>query len=478
MKKSEFFFSFLLVPLDFLMLVLAGISAYFIRFAEFAKAIRPTIFDLSFDRYLDIVLSVSFIWIIIFALAGLYNIKEGPIKRAKEIAKIILACSTGFVLIIVYVFMRRELFESRFIMLVSFVLAIIYVILARIIIRSIQKKLFAKGIGVHNIVLIGAGQSADALIKFFSTHNKSGYKIVKRLRDFSPQSAEQLEEFLQTEEVDEVLQADSSLTIEEVTRLFDFADEHHLVFKYAADLLDTKVLKTEVRDVAGIPVVEIKKTSLEGWGWINKRIFDFSVSIFLIILFSPFILLIILLLKLDSPGNIIYRNARVGQSGKIFKLLKFRSMKIEYCIGEDYKNNSQALEFEKELIKTQNTKESESPVYKIGNDPRLTRMGKFIRRWSIDELPQFINVLKGEMSLVGPRPHQPREVAQYERRHKKVLTIKPGITGISQTSGRSDLSFEDEVKLDIFYIENWSLWRDLAILFKTPFAVIKTRKTE
>jgi lipopolysaccharide/colanic/teichoic acid biosynthesis glycosyltransferase len=182
-----------------------------------------------------------------------------------------------------------------------------------------------------------------------------------------------------------------------------------------------------------------------------------------------------LLVKIDSHGPVLYRNTRIGKEGKSFKLYKFRSMLLQYCTGDEYANET-AQEYEKELIKSQNSKSG--PIYKIANDPRVTKIGKFIRRWSIDELPQLFNVLGGSMSLVGPRPHQPREVAKYELHHKKLLNIKPGITGMAQISGRSDLTFEEEVKLDTYYIENWSLFLDFSILLRTPGAIIRSRKVE
>ena len=239
--------------------------------------------------------------------------------------------------------------------------------------------------------------------------------------------------------------------------------------------MGTKVLKTEVNEISGIPIVEIKKTPLDGWGRITKRMIDFVFSFLLIIFFSPAMILSLIITKIDSSGPILYKNERVGQAGKLFQLFKFRSMLIQYCTGKEY-NNETAEEMERELIQKQNSKEG--PVYKITNDPRVTRWGRFIRRWSIDELPQFFNVFLGNMSLVGPRPHQPREVSRYELHHKKVLTIKPGITGMAQISGRSDLSFEEDVKLDTYYIGNWSLLLDLAILLRTPFAVLRGRKVE
>ncbi|MFH0956164.1 MAG: sugar transferase [Candidatus Falkowbacteria bacterium] len=473
MKRSELFFSFLLVPLDFLMIILAGISAYYLRFASVATEIRPVIFSLPFGDYFQILLLIALAWLIIFALAGLYNIK-GSRRLTAEVYRVILACSTGLMLIVIMIFAFRELFSSRFIVLVGWFLAIVYISFARIIIRSVQRTLLRYGIGVHKIVLVGDSNTTDALIHEFSSRKNSGYEVVKRLKNFSLEAREDLAEFIKVNEIDEIMQSDPNLSKAEAIRLFDFADEHHIIFKYAADLLGAKVLKTEVSEVAGIPVVEVKKTPLEGWGRIIKRIFDIILSLLFIIIFSPVLIITAIIIKLDSRGPVIYKNERVLKNGT-FRLFKFRSMIYQHCVGEDYGSN-QALELEKKLIEEKSVKTG--PVYKIADDPRLTGAGKFIRRWSVDELPQFFNVFKGDMSLVGPRPHQPREVAKYERHHKKVLSVKPGITGLAQISGRSDLSFEDEVKLDSYYIENWSLLFDIAILVRTPLAVIRGRKVE
>ena len=181
-------------------------------------------------------------------------------------------------------------------------------------------------------------------------------------------------------------------------------------------------------------------------------------------------LLIAILIKIDSNGPIFFSKRddgtpvfRVGQGGKSFKYFKFRSMK----------NKMDSLRYTE--LADKNTR-TNGPMVKIEDDPRITRLGKFIRRWSIDELAELFLVFKGDMSLVGPRPHLPEEVAKYEHHHKKVMTIKPGMTGLAQISGRSELSFEEEVRLDTYYIENWTLLLDLAILARTPIAVIRGRK--
>lgn len=452
------------------MILLAGISAYYLRYSQFTQDIRPVIYDLRFGNYLKILLLISLFWLIIFAFAGLYNIQSGR-KLSNEIYRVILACSTGFMLIVVLIFIRRELFSSRFIVLVGWVLAVIYIGIARALIRLIQKLLYRSGVGTRKVVLIGNSKTTENLIYEFSRNKNSGYEVLKRWRDFNLESAQELTEFIKNKPIDEIIQSDPNLSKAEVLRLFDFADENHVIFKYAADLLGTKVLQTEVIEIAGIPIVEVKKTPLDGWGRIAKRIFDIIISLFLIILLSPILLLVALIIKIDSKGPIFFRKLdddsplyRVGQGGKLFRYLKYRSMMPKT-------DSLRYTELAKQNLRT------DGPMVKIKDDPRITRFGKFIRQVSLDELPELFLVLKGDMSLVGPRPHLPEEVAKYEHHHKKVLTIKPGMTGLAQVAGRSDLTFEEEVKLDTYYIENWSILLDFAVLLRTPWAVIKQRQT-
>lgn len=470
-NKSELFFSFLLLPLDYLMLILAGITAYYLRFSNFYVDIRPVIFDLPFANYFQALLLVALIWIIVFAIAGLYQ-AGGVGRLVKELARIFLACFSGLAVLSIIIFFQRELFDSRFIVLVGFFLAFVYVSLARIFIRWLKRSLFKYGIGVSNLVLIGNSQSADRLMEEFRVNKRSGFKVVKRFKDFSLETAQELLELMKIERVDEVIQSDPNLSKAETLRLFDYASENHLGFRYVADLLEIKVLRSEVLEIIGIPVVEVKRTTLDGWGRIAKRIFDIIVSGFLIILLSPILILTALIIKIDSRGPVFFSKkddgtylTRVGEGGKTFHYFKFRSM-IPGADSMRYKE-----------LADKNMR-SDGPLVKIKNDPRVTKFGHFIRRFSIDELPELFLVFIGKMSLVGPRPHFPEEVAKYENHHKKTLTIKPGITGLAQISGRSDLMFEEEVKLDIYYIENWSMLLDLSILLKTPLAVLRKREAE
>ncbi|MFP4514877.1 MAG: sugar transferase [Parcubacteria group bacterium] len=471
MKRSDLTFSFLLIPIDYLMVLLAGISAYYLRFADFATDIRPIMFALPFNEYLSIILVIAILWIIVFAFTGMYSI-GGSKRLSHELHKVFLGCSMGLVLIVILIFFQRDLFSSRFIVLVGWILSIVYVALGRLFIRWLQRRLFKTGYGVKKVIVVGGFKIADNLIHEFESKKNSGYKVVKRIREINADTWEKLYLFIQENEVDEIIQADSNLNKVEVLKLYDLASENHITFKYAADLLGIKVLKTEVTEIAGIPVAEVKRTTLDGWGRIIKRIFDLIVSTILIILLSPILILTAIFIKLDSKGPVFFSRkddgthlSRVGEGGKPFNYFKFRSM-IPYSDSMRYNELAQ-----------KNIR-NDGPMVKIKDDPRVTKVGRFIRRWSIDELPELFLVFIGKMSLVGPRPHLPEEVAKYENHHKKSLTIKPGITGLAQISGRSDLLFEEEVKLDVYYIENWNLLLDLSILLKTPWAVIRSRDAQ
>lgn len=471
MKKVETLFSVLFIPLDFILLLLAGISAYYLRFSDWSANLRPIIFDLPFSEYFNSLLFISLLWLIIFAMTGLYNIRSAR-KIAQEINKIFFACASGLSLIAIIIFFKRDLFDSRFIVLIGTFFAFLYLSLGHAFIRWLQRRLYRYGIGVHKIILVGNSKTTENLLSEFSSNRKAGYQVVKRVRDFSLETAQELTEFTSSYEVDEIIQSDPNLSKAETLRLYDFANDNHITFRYVADLLEVKVLRTDVSEIIGIPVVEVKRTTLEGWGRIFKRLFDIFGSTILITILSPLIILTMLAIIIDSHGPIFFSRRddgspvyRIGQGGHPFRYFKFRSMIP----------NSDSMRY-KELA--DKNLRSEGPLVKIKDDPRVTRFGRMIRRWSIDELPELFLVFIGRMSLVGPRPHLPEEVAKYENYHRKTLTVKPGITGLAQVSGRSDLLFEEEAKLDIYYIENWSMLLDISILFRTPLAVFKHRQAE
>ncbi len=473
MKKSELVFAAVQVPLDFLMLILAAGSAYYIRFSSAYTELRPVIYDLPFKEYFAILLPVAVGWIIIFAFAGLYKIKNTR-RIIDEFSKVVLACSTSVMAVIIYIFLKRELFSSRFVVLASWIFAIIFVFLGRLFIIYIQRLFLKKGVGLNKIILVGNSKTSEIIKNEFENHPSFGYKIIAEFENFNEAM---MEKIILENEVDEIIQTDQNMGKNEIMDLLDFATYHQLGFKYAADLFGAAAIQRDVSTIADIPIIEIKRTPLDGWGKIIKRFCDVAGACFFIIIFSPVMIATAIAVKLDSKGPVFYLDYRYGQKFNKFIFYKFRSMRAQLCDGE---GPSATKEGNAMLLKLVNGAGNTrvGPLHKIKDDPRITRVGKFIRKYSLDEFPQFFNVLKGDLSLVGPRPHMSIEVKNYEKHHKRLFEIKPGITGLAQISGRSDLNFEDEVKLDTYYIENWSLKMDLMILLKTPLTLFSNRKAE
>ena len=464
MKRSELAVTAIKPPLDYFSLILAAIGAYLLRYQPFTQKIRPVIFDLPFGDFISIALAIAVGWILIFALAGLYSF-SGFRSLREELARVFVACSAGLALVLAVMVFSRFLFDSRFIILSSWILAIIFVCIDRIILQFIKKQSYKLGIGVHRLGLIGDEKIAQRLIKEFSDYPTLGYRVVFTALEFNEQVQNELSVLKQKDGIDELIQIRPDLCAARTVDLINFAEEFHFDFKYTADLLGTHLINLEVSTYAGMPIIEVKRTRLEGWGRITKRIFDIFISFLLIIISLPIMALVVVAIKIDSRGPILFKYKRIGQSGKAFTYFKFRSMI----------KDAHRLRFDNDFVKEHNNLRDGSPMMKFADDPRITRVGRFIRRFSIDELTELFLVFVGKMSLVGPRPHEVEEVDRYQRHHKKVLTIKPGMSGLAQISGRSDLNFEEEVKLDTYYIENWSLGLDLQILFKTPMAVLKRR---
>jgi len=469
MKKSELFFNAIQVPVDFAMIVLAGISAFAIRNVPQIIELKPKLYDLPFNSYFKILMLVVPVFILIYAIEGLYAIRATR-KFWREAFKIFSATSLGIVVIIVAIFLKREWFSSRFIILSAWGLSVAFVIVGRFILQRIQKFiLIRKGMGVHRILLIGNNSKINQIKKIIQNNPLLGFKIIGQMEGGS---VRHLKEIREKKGVDEIILCDPTITDLEQEKLVDYCSINNISFKYIPTTLQTS--KIEVGVLEGELIIEVKHTPLDGWGKILKRFFDIVSSSILIILFSPLMVSIAILVKLESKGSVIFKNERIGNDGKKFIVYKFRYLKWEYCISEENENMKEALKYENKLIEEKSVRKG--PLYKIKNDPRKTKVGNFIERHSLDELPQFFNVLKGNMSLVGPRPHQEREVEKYKEYHRRLLIIKPGITGMAQVSGRSDLDFEDEYRIDVYYIENWSLWLDILICFKTIGVIFGYKK--
>ncbi|KKU13420.1 MAG: Undecaprenyl-phosphate glucose phosphotransferase [Candidatus Magasanikbacteria bacterium GW2011_GWC2_45_8] len=467
---KKFIFTVSHVPMDYLMLLGAGASAYGLRFTKFFTNIKPIQFNLAWRAYWPSMMIVALVWIIFFALSGLYKINPNR-KLANDISRVFFACSTGLAAITIFIFFRGELFNSRFIVLAGWMLALVFVCAGRILMRALKSFLFSLGIGVRRVALIGSDHITTILKNALESRKTLGYRIVAHHAEFNEETQNHLLQLINHGGLDEIILTNPKADRDEATAVIEFCENHRLTFKYSADLFATYMSNIGITTVAGIPVVELYKTRLRGWGRVYKRTMDIIGAFILIIITSPLMLISALAVLFETGFPLIYPNERVGENDLHFRALKFRSMYKKYCTGM---GNASADTFEENLIKKQNSKTG--PVYKIKNDPRVSRVGAFLRATSFDELPQLFNVLKGDMSLVGPRPHQPREVAGYAMHHRRVLNIKPGLTGMAQISGRSDLAFEEEVRLDTFYLEHWSLIIDLVILIKTPFILFKKRR--
>jgi exopolysaccharide biosynthesis polyprenyl glycosylphosphotransferase len=462
-------FTALLLPLDALALYAAAISAYALRFSRFVTEVRPILQNVNFTEYVSAATFFVVVWLALFALAGLYS--PHPRKAWNELGRIILTCGAGTMVVIATVFFRREIATSRFIILAVLAFSVLYVGLGRLVLRTIRHFLLRFHVGHRLYVIIGDSNAAQDLARSYRDNPVLGLTVVRQFKRWNEETRKAIQTLKNKDALDGIILAEPEMAKEDALDIIAVADEQHLTFRYLADLFAAKFTNIEVLTDSGIPVIEVKRTPLDGWGRIAKRACDILGASFFLILFSPLLLIACLALIIEDGLPVIFQNIRVGEGGREFKLYKLRTMWRKFSIGPQFKDSTKEnLEFEKKLIKQKSIKNG--PVYKIAADPRVTPIGNFLRRWSIDELPQFWNVIKGDMSIVGPRPHQPREVAGYAPHQRRVFAIRPGITGMAQISGRSDLEFEDEVRLDTWYIENWSLWLDLYIVLKTPFAVL------
>lgn len=473
MKRSEIFFSAIQLPLDFIMISLAALSAYYVRNIPQILALRPKLYDITLLSFMEVVFFVAPIVIFVFALEGLYQMRTTR-RFWQEAYRVFKATSLVLVIVIIAIFLKREWFSSRFIILAGWGFTVIYITIGRYLIALIQKHyLLKKETGVHRVVLIGTNGKMQAMKRYLSSHRELGYKIVAQV---SGVSLHEIKAIREKKGIDEVIVCDSTLTDDEYEKLLDYCQINNISYRFIPTTLQASRVSMQIGILNGEPIIEYHHTPLDGWGKVLKRAFDIVAGFFLTIFILPLMGIIALLIRIeDGSGPIIYKNERVGQDGKKFFVYKFRYMFWKHCIAKENPDLDEAIAFEKQLIAERNTRVG-GVLYKIKNDPRKMKIGTIIERYSLDELPQFFNVLKGDMSLVGPRPHQQREVDKYSEYHRRLLTIKPGITGMAQVSGRSDLPFEDEYRLDVYYIENWSLWLDIILCLKTFAALLRRRK--
>jgi exopolysaccharide biosynthesis polyprenyl glycosylphosphotransferase len=461
-----------LVVGDFLALVAAFVAAYILR-VKIDE--RPLLEPIQALTYLKLFLVVLPFWILIFAWMGLYNSSIYE-KRFQELGRLFMGSFIGLLFVVFWEFATNEpLFPARLVPIYGFAFGFLFLVTFRNLARLIRVWLFSYNIGITKVALVGNSPVTAELVDWLSNTRRSGYQIVgvvgqKRtvgernvatypsFSDFLSKNKDDLHGIVQTE-----LYADEAKNAEILT----YAQENHVSYRFIPANTGLFVGNLEVELFrSSIPVVTVHQTALFGWGRVVKRIFDLIFGTIFLILASPLLLVITIVLMFDH-GDPIWRNTRLSRYGTKIRMYKFRTQFHAYHrmtpeegfakmgrpeLAKKYRDNGDYLE----------------------DDPRISKIGRFLRKTSLDELPQLFNVLKGDMSLVGPRPLEPFELSNYDKK-SLMLSVKTGLTGLAAVSGRRDITFEERRALDLYYVQNWSLWLDLVILAKTVRAVFGRR---
>jgi len=455
MRRSTLyhFTSFFTFVVDLAIISFSFVLSYKLRFHSQLSSFLPKKGVPPFSEYVNLL----YIIVVIFAIIFVYKKFASFTHRSgfDEFVNVVNIISTGMVILLALTFMYRQFEYSRVVILLSWILSIIFIFLFHSFVRVLSRYILRKIFGRYKVVVVGESETSLKVIE-----------ILKKLPQVKVYYSTVLDKnklisFIQKRKINEVILAQS---VEQnlVAEISDEVIKLGVAFKIVPDIIELRLGEVCIDTYLGIPLLEIKPISLSGSNFYIKRVLDIFLSI-LILSFSIVPMLIIsLLIMLDSPGPAIFLQDRIGYRGKKFKCYKFRSMvKDAERLFEQLKDKSERGKL----------------VFKMKSDPRVTRVGKFLRRYSIDELPQIINVLRGEMSLVGPRPqieYEARSVFQHSI-YKRRYNVLPGITGLWQVSGRADLDFEDMMKLDLYYVEYWSLGLDLQIMFKTIFAIFSKK---
>lgn len=469
MKKSELIFNLISIFVDYLMIIVAGVAAFYLRF-EF-EGLRPIIYNMSFPEYLRLLVIVSPILLVLLGFAGLYNLK-GTRKISSELLKILLAVSSGLLVVVVLFFFNQSVFPSRLIVLLAWGLAIILISFGRLLLRLVQLNSFKRGLGLHKLVIVDLNPKTSAhLVGEIKRRPELGYKVIASIKyeNDNARLISELENLRKLEGLDEVLLANPYLPRGVNELVLAFCRDYNILFNFVPDVFETSRTNVGIETISGIPIIVLKRTPLGGWGKFVKRIMDIVISIVALLIASPIFLITAIIIKLTSKGPILFHQRRAAGLGA-FECYKFRTMYHEMSEGTPTGDKM------REEIEKKNSRVG--PYVKVKNDPRVTSIGKFLRRTKIDELPQLWHILVGQMSLVGPRVHMVKEVDQFRNDYKHLFVIKPGATGltqITQASEKPEISWEEEIKLDAFYIENWSIWLDLYIIFKTILILLGRR---
>jgi exopolysaccharide biosynthesis polyprenyl glycosylphosphotransferase len=472
-NNSSLVYSFSLVVGDFLALIAAFAGAYILRVSISHKPISESVPAVT---YLEIFLLVLPFWILIFALMGLYtsNIYE---KRFVEAGRLLVGSFLGllFVTGIAY-FNNKPILPAKLVPIYGLVFAFLFLLIFRNLARAIRSLLYSYDIGITNVLLVGNTPMSFELIDILQDRKTSGYKIMGVVTD-KEHAAKHYPHLRVFKTMDEAISHIKTKNIHSIVQtelfpdpdlnndLIDFAQQNHIAFRFIPGNSEMFVGNLEVELFKqSLPVVTVHQTALIGWGRIVKRAFDLIVGILLLILASP-LLLFIMIMQLLSGGHVFFRQTRLTRFDQAFRVYKFRTVRPAF------NGLSPEQAFEK-IGKPELIERYRNNGDQISNDPRYGKFGNFLRKTSLDELPQLFNVLKGDISLVGPRALVPEELRLFEKRHA-ILSVKSGLTGLAQVSGRRNINFQERRKLDMYYVQNWSFWLDVVILFKTFRVVLR-----
>jgi len=455
----------MLMFLDAGLVCIAFIFAYFLRFRVLLFITPATIPEI--EVYLRVLIFVVLIWLAIFNFVGVYDPKKSaPIDQS---ASVFVGGLLSSVLLVGLMFLYKEYWFSRLVLFYAWLFSFLFISASRYIIDIISNLLKRHGFFRKKVIVFGASEIGQNFVEKILKYPKIGYDIVGYFDDKIKEKSfggipvfsevNEIKKMVEKKEVDDIVFASKELlSAETILNIISEYETRDVEFKIIPGVLEIMESRVELDAIGGMPLVTITKSKLTGFNLTLKRTFDIFVSSLLIIFLSPLMLLIVLAIKIDSQGPAFFKQKRIGRGGVPFMMHKFRSM----------------IKGAEEMVSPlAHFYEVEGKTYKIKDDTRITRIGRVLRKFSLDELPQLFNVFKGDMSLVGPRPQVEAELEKYGCYYEKLM-VSPGITGLWQVSGRAELSFEDRIRLDIYYIENWSLWLDLKILLRTIPAVFST----
>jgi len=421
------------------------------------------VYDAPFGDYLPFSVIFSIGVPLILWFTGSYGNWRGRVWM-DHVLKAISAVGIMLVVGLAWSFVVRPLVYSRLLLFESGILMISLIALDRALVLLVQAQLRKRGVGIKRIVIVGAGEVGRRVMRTVVARPDLGYEIVGYVDDNPDKgkgkigrfpgfgSVDNLSKLIDAEEVDEVIITLPWNYHRRILSVLRACARRDVRARLVPDIFQMSLSRVEVGDLGGLPLIEIQEIAFNQVELVIKRIIDLSVAIVGLMVGWPILLFIAIAIKLDSRGPVLFRQLRVGQHGHHFWIYKFRTMRVGA---------------ENELDALRDRNEADGAIFKMRDDPRITRSGYILRQTSLDELPQLINVLKGDMSMVGPRPPIPEEVAQYLPWHKRRLSVPPGITGLWQVSGRSELTFDEMVLLDLYYIEHWSPWMDISLLLRT-----------